>query len=139
MVGEELIGEVDPAAVRLGAADVPEMTDLVRRTEPGPFLPRTVELGDYWGVRHDGALVAMAGERMRVDGWTEISAVCTDPAYRGQGLASRLIRTVAAGIRDRGEVPFLHAVVQNVSAIRLYESMGFTTRRHITFKPTRRA
>ncbi|MGW5735566.1 MULTISPECIES: GNAT family N-acetyltransferase [Streptomyces] len=120
-------------AVRLGAADVPEMLDLVRRTEPGPFLPRTVELGTYLGVRRGGALVAMAGERLHPPGWTEISAVCTDPAHRGEGLATRLILAVAAGIRERGETPFLHTSARNVGAIRLYESLGFTLRRTTRF------
>ncbi|WP_042800617.1 GNAT family N-acetyltransferase, partial [Streptomyces sp. C] len=74
-----------PDAVRLGPADVEEMTALVKLTEPGPFLPRTVELGTYLGIRHEGRLVAMAGERMRPPGWTEISAVCTHPDFRGRG------------------------------------------------------
>ncbi|TDC02029.1 GNAT family N-acetyltransferase [Micromonospora fluostatini] len=126
-----------PEAVRLTAADVPEMLDLVARTRPGPFLPRTVELGTYLGIRRHGALVAMAGERLRPPGWTEISAVCTDPAHRGQGLASRLVRAVAAGIRARGEHPFLHAAASNTAAIRLYESMGFRLRRRPPFRTLR--
>ncbi|MFI5565420.1 GNAT family N-acetyltransferase [Amycolatopsis japonica] len=115
----------DPEAVVLGPDDVPEMLDLVERTKPGPFRKRTIELGTYLGIRRDGELIAMAGERMRPPGWTEISAVCTDPAYRGQGLATRLIRAVAAGIRARGEHPMMHAAATNISAIRLYESIGF--------------
>ncbi|MER5775248.1 GNAT family N-acetyltransferase [Streptomyces sp. NPDC002039] len=131
--GSAVPGEPAPEAVRLGAADVPEMLDLVRLTEPGPFLPRTVELGTYLGIRHEGRLVAMAGERMRPPGWTEISAVCTHPEHRGKGLAARLIRAVAAGIRERGDVPFLHAAAGNVNAIRLYTSMGFVLRREPVF------
>ncbi|HEV2635858.1 MAG TPA: GNAT family N-acetyltransferase [Actinocrinis sp.] len=123
----------DPEAVLLGPQDVPEMLALVDRTAPGPFLPRTIELGRYLGIRRDGALVAMAGERLHPPGWTEISAVCTDPAYRGQGLATRLVRAVAAGIRQRGETPFLHTVASNTNAIRLYESIGFTLRRRSSF------
>ena len=123
----------DAEAVRLGPTDVPEMLDLVARTEPGPFRKRTVELGAYLGIRRDGALAAMAGERMRMPGWTEISAVCTDPAYRGRGLGTRLIRAVAAGIRARGETPMLHAAADNTSAVRLYYSLGFELRRHIEF------
>ena len=133
LTGEGLRVEADPEAVPLTAADVPEMLDLVARTRPGPFLPRTVEMGDYLGIRRDGALVAMAGERMRPPGWTEVSAVCTDPAFRGQGLAARLIRAVGSGIRSRGEVPFLHAALENEGAIRLYESLGFRVRRKLTF------
>ncbi|MFD8801155.1 GNAT family N-acetyltransferase [Streptomyces atroolivaceus] len=123
----------DPEAVLLGPADVPEMLDLVERTRPGPFLPRTVELGTYLGIRRAGALVAMAGERLHPPGWTEISGVCTDGSVRGQGLASRLVKAVAHGIRERGETPFLHAAASNTSAIRLYESLGFTLRRRTSF------
>jgi ribosomal protein S18 acetylase RimI-like enzyme len=123
----------DPEAVVLGPADVPEMIDLVARTRPGPFLERTIALGTYLGIRRGGALVAMAGERMRPPGWTEISAVCTDPAHRGHGLAGRLVRAVAVGIRERGDVPFLHALADNAAGIRLYEHLGFTLRREILF------
>ncbi|WP_210588656.1 GNAT family N-acetyltransferase [Streptomyces sp. GESEQ-35] len=127
----------DPEAVRLGPADVPEMLDLVARTRPGPFLPRTIELGTYLGIRRNGALVAMAGERLRPPGWTEISAVCTDPAVRGEGLATRLILAVAHGIRERGETPFLHTGAGNTGAIRLYESLGFRLRRTTAFLAAR--
>ncbi|GAB2967700.1 GNAT family N-acetyltransferase [Saccharothrix stipae] len=118
----------DAEAVRLGVADVPEMLELVERTQPGPFRPRTVELGTYLGIRRDGALVAMAGERLHPPGWTEISAVCTDPAHRGGGLATRLVLAVTAGIRARGEQALMHASATNTSAIRLYESLGFRLR-----------
>jgi predicted GNAT family acetyltransferase len=110
------------------------MLELVRRTEPGPFFPRTIELGRYLGFRSaDGALIAMAGERLQPTGWTEISAVCTDPAHRGRGLADRLIRAVAAGVRQRGDQPFLHVAGSNVGAVRLYERMGFVIERDIYF------
>lgn len=113
-------------AVRLTHADVPEMMDLVDRTQPGPFRERTIELGTYLGVRDDeGRLIAMAGERLHPPGWTEISAVCTDPLYRGRGLATDLVRALVAGIRSRGEQALLHAAASNTGAIRLYESMGF--------------
>jgi ribosomal protein S18 acetylase RimI-like enzyme len=123
----------DEEAVRLTPADVPEMLDLVERTKPGPFLPRTIEMGTYLGIRREGALVAMAGERMHPPGWTEISAVCTAPEFRGQGLAARLILAVAAGIRERGETPFLHAAAENTGALRLYDKLGFELRRNLTF------
>ncbi|MET8163796.1 GNAT family N-acetyltransferase [Streptomyces sp. NPDC005329] len=126
-----------PEAVRLGPDDVPEILDLVARTRPGPFLRRTVELGAYLGIRHRGRLIAMAGERLRLPGWTEISAVCTDPDQRGQGLATRLIRAVGAGIRERGDTPFLHAAAGNAPAIRLYESLGFAPRRRSTIVSVR--
>ncbi|MER7837062.1 GNAT family N-acetyltransferase [Streptomyces sp. NPDC096040] len=123
-----LRAEPDPEAVRLGAHDVPEMLDLVARTERGPFRKRTVEMGACLGIRHRGRLIAMAGERLRLPGWTEISAVCTDPGHRGRGLATRLVRAVAVGIRERGDTPFLHAAPGNATAIRLYESIGLTER-----------
>ncbi|MPY56357.1 GNAT family N-acetyltransferase [Streptomyces spongiae] len=132
LVDTGLRAEPAPEAVRLGPADVPEILELVARTRPGPFRSRTVELGTYLGIRHRGRLIAMAGERLRLPGWTEISAVCTDPAYRGRGLATRLVRAVAAGIRERGEKPLLHASAANTGAIRLYESIGFTLRRRTT-------
>jgi ribosomal protein S18 acetylase RimI-like enzyme len=137
LVDEGLDDRQDDEAVRLTAADVPEMLALAERTKPGPFLPRTVELGTYLGIRRDGRLVAMAGERLHPPGWTEISAVCTDAAHRGEGLATRLVRAVAYGIRQRGETPFLHASARNTNALRLYESLGFRLRRRATFLATR--
>jgi predicted GNAT family acetyltransferase len=107
------------------------MLALVALTAPGPFAPRTVELGRYIGVRDDGALVAMAGERLHVDGHREISAVCTHPDHRGRGLAEALVRDVVAGVAARGEVPILHVEQKNVTAIRLYERLGFAIRRPI--------
>ncbi|MEV6941872.1 GNAT family N-acetyltransferase [Streptomyces sp. NPDC051172] len=133
LVDTGLRAEPDPEAVRLGAEDVPEILDLVARTQPGPYLPRTVEMGTYLGIRHRGRLIALAGERLHPPGWTEISAVCTDPDHRGRGLATRLVRAVAAGIKERGERPFLHARATNANAIRLYESIGFTLRRRTVF------
>ncbi|GAA3548488.1 GNAT family N-acetyltransferase [Amycolatopsis ultiminotia] len=123
----------DPEVVRLTGADVPEMLDLVARTRPGPFLPRTSVLGTYLGIRRGGALVAMAGERMRPPGWTEVSAVCTDPAFRGHGLAGRLVQAVVTGIRSRGDQPLLHAAASNTDAIRLYEQLGFRLNRTVRF------
>lgn len=137
MTGEEVEGAADPEAVPLGPADVPEMLDLVARTRPGPFLPRTIELGTYLGVRHGGRLVAMAGERLHPPGWTEISAVCTDPEARGQGLGTRLIHAVAHGIRARGDLPFLHTAAGNTNAIRLYEALGFRLRHRTRFRMVR--
>ena len=132
MVGERVTGVDCPEAIPLGAVDVPEMLELVAQTEPGPFLTRTVELGDYLGIRRVGALVAMAGERLRPDGWTEISAVCTRPDHRGQGLASRLVGALIAGIQLRSERVFLHVLSGNTPAIRLYEELGFRVRQTST-------
>ncbi|MFD0633345.1 GNAT family N-acetyltransferase [Catenulispora yoronensis] len=133
LVDESLRAEPDAEAVRLGPSDVPEMLALVEHAKPGPFLTRTVELGTYLGIRREGRLIAMAGERLHPPGWTEISAVCTHADFRGQGLATRLVRAVAHGIRERGETPFLHTGAENVNAIRLYESIGFRLRRTVTF------
>ncbi|MEJ8645171.1 GNAT family N-acetyltransferase [Streptomyces sp. MS1.HAVA.3] len=131
--GRAVRAEAAPEAVVLGRGDVPEMLELVGLTRPGPFLDRTVELGTYLGIRHGGRLVAMAGERMRPAGWSEISAVCTHPDHRGRGLAGRLIRAVAASVRERGDIPFLHAAAENTGAVRLDESMGFALRRRPLF------
>ena len=139
MVDTGMATRPDEDAVRLGPADVPEMLELVGRTRPGPFLNRTVELGSYLGIRRDGALIAMAGERMHPPGYTEISAVCTDPKHQGSGLASRLMRAVAHGIRGRGEIPILHASSTNTTAIRLYERLGFVVRRQFQFVGFERA
>jgi ribosomal protein S18 acetylase RimI-like enzyme len=116
----------DDEAVLLGPDDVPEMLGLVALTDPGPFRSRTIELGTYLGVRRDGELIAMAGTRFALPEHTEISAVCTHPSYQGQGLASRLIRAVAAHITSTGRTPFLHTGGTNTTAIRLYKSLGFT-------------
>ncbi|MFI5619081.1 GNAT family N-acetyltransferase [Streptomyces sp. NPDC051567] len=131
--GRAVRAEAAPGAVRLGPADVPQMLELVDLAKPGPFMDRTVELGTYLGIRHEGRLVAMAGERMRPTGWAEISAVCTHPDHRGRGLAGQLIRAVAAESRARGDHPFLHAAAENTGAVRLYEAMGFTLRRRPFF------
>ncbi len=136
MTGDHLDVTADPEAVPLGLADVPEMLELTARTNPGPFLPRTIEMGTYLGIRRDGRLVAMAGERLHPAGWTEISAVCTDDAWRGKGLAARLILAVGAGIRTRGEIPFLHVLATN-PAIGLYEKLGFRHRRELLFAAAR--
>ncbi len=138
MIGTGLLDAEDPEVVALGDVDVADMLDLIERAQPGPFLDRTIEMGNYIGLRREGALIAMAGERLHPDGWTEISAVCTDHAYRSTGLGTRLVRAVAAGIRARGEEPFLHASATNVNAIRLYQAIGFELRRRVDFTGVRR-
>jgi predicted GNAT family acetyltransferase len=117
--------------VDLGRADAPEMLALATLTRPGPFVARTPELGDFVGVKLGGRLVAMAGERMKPDGFTEVSGVCTDPDHRGRGYAAGLMRLVMARIRARGETPFLHAYAANRGAIGLYETLGFRFRREL--------
>ncbi|MFI7688626.1 GNAT family N-acetyltransferase [Nonomuraea sp. NPDC049655] len=139
--GRQLIwdgGDRVPAApgdvTELGADDVPHMLDLVARTRPGPFWARTREMGAYLGVFDGGKLVAMAGERLRPPGWTEISAVCTAPEARGRGHAGRLVGALVSRIVARGERPFLHVAEANTGAIALYERLGFRTRRTVTFR-----
>jgi ribosomal protein S18 acetylase RimI-like enzyme len=121
----------EAAIVALGVADVPEMLALTSVTQPGPFGPRTIELGHYIGIRRRGVLVAMAGERMRLDGFTEISAVCVEPTYRGQGFAVDLVRSLVSLIAARSEIPFLHVFSSNHAAIALYRRLGFTLRRRM--------
>jgi ribosomal protein S18 acetylase RimI-like enzyme len=133
LVDVELDKSHDRETEVLGPDDVPDILDLVERAKPGPFRPRTIELGTYLGIRRGGELIALAGERMHPQGWTEISAVCTDAAHRGQGLATRLVRAVAAGIVDHGDRAFMHAASSNTNAIRLYESIGFRLRKVTDF------
>lgn len=123
---------VDPAAITLGAEDVAEMLALATLTKPGPFALRTPELGRYIGVREEGILVAMAGERLRLDGYTEVSAVCTRPTHRGRGHASALVWQLVQEIAARNETPFLHVRIDNPGAIKVYEQLGFVTRRELT-------
>ncbi len=130
MVATSVDSELDGEIVRLHVEDVPDMIALVRRAEPGPFEPRTIELGEYFGIRDDdGALIAMAGERMFPSPYREISAVCTDEPHRGKGIAARLTRHLVARIEARGETPMLHASANNTNAIHLYEKLGFTVAR----------
>lgn len=112
----------------LRSSDVPEMLALVELAKPGPFRRNTLLMGEYFGIKLDGKLIAMAGERMKLPGFTEISAVCVHPGFRGRGFARCLTAHVAATIFERGEVPFLHAVALNTPAITLYRELGFEVR-----------
>ncbi|MDQ3511361.1 MAG: GNAT family N-acetyltransferase [Pseudomonadota bacterium] len=116
------------AVAELTEADAPAMRALAQLTEPGPFLQRTHTMGRFIGIRIGGRLAAMAGERMRLPGFTEVSGVCTHPDFRGKGLARRLSSIVANGIQQRAEQAFLHAWTTNEAAIALYESLGFRLR-----------
>jgi ribosomal protein S18 acetylase RimI-like enzyme len=113
------------------AADVAEMVALAYLTKPGQMFERVLELGSYFGVRDGSRLVAVAGERLHITGYTEVSGVCTHPEYRGRGLANRLVSTLVARIVARSETPFLHVKTDNASAERVYEALGFRTRRLI--------
>ncbi len=124
---------------QLGMADVKEMMELVDLTKPGsPFFPGMFELGKYIGVKENGKLVAMAGERVKLDGYTEIALVCTHPEYRRKGYAAALSGVLMKEIIDRGEKPFLHVMTHNVPAIKLYEKLGFKIRTEYTISAYRR-
>jgi len=130
--------EAVPEMIELGAADSPEMIELTALTKPGPFGKRTHELGTYLGIRREGKLAAMAGERMKVPGWTEVSAVCTHPDHTGHGYARVLMLEVMERIRQRGETPFLHVREDNVRAIELYRRLGFRERLRAHFAVLRK-
>jgi ribosomal protein S18 acetylase RimI-like enzyme len=120
---------VEPELIELGTKDSPEMIELTALTKPGPFSTRTHELGTYLGIRRAGKLVAMAGERLKVPGHTEVSAVCTHPEHTGHGYAAILMTEVMQRIRERGETPFLHVRQDNERAIEVYKRLGFRERK----------
>jgi ribosomal protein S18 acetylase RimI-like enzyme len=131
MVCEKIVAPPGLAPEALATRDVAEMLALVDETRPGPFGPRTIEMGGYVGFREGGRLVAMAGERLRPAGHAEVSGVCTHPDVRGRGLAEALVRAVVCGIQARGELPFLHVAQESPSgatARALYERIGFRER-----------
>ncbi|MDE5452048.1 GNAT family N-acetyltransferase [Bradyrhizobium sp. CSA112] len=138
--GEQMIGTpVETPAngvdiVTLGVDDVPAMMELTALTKPGPFSARTHELGTFLGIRVDGQLVAMAGERMKPAEYTEITAVCVHPSHRGRGYGQILLSAISRQIVSRGEIPFLHVFTSNRSAIALYRRQGMEIRRrlHVT-------
>ena len=138
--GEQMIGtpaeSPSPRAEieTLGPADVPAMMALTELTKPGPFNARTHELGTFLGIRADGELVAMAGERMRPENYTEMTAICVHPSHRGRGYAQALMTAVSRQIVARGEIPFLHVLSDNDPAMALYERQGMEIRRrlHVT-------
>lgn len=115
----------------LSDTDLPEIMALVSSTEPGPFGARTIKLGRYVGVYEGGSLIAMAGERMRVPGYVELSAICTAPEARGRGLAAMLVQHLMKIASENGEIPFLHVVESNQPAITLYEKLGFSLRKKL--------
>ncbi|MDT3375714.1 GNAT family N-acetyltransferase [Labrys neptuniae] len=129
MVAETTFPRVEDIRVRqLTLADAPEMLALATATNPGPFTLKALSLGDFWGVRIDGRLAAMAGQRMRQPGYIELSGVCSHADFRGRGLARLLSLFVAGEICAGGDTPYLHAYAGNAVAIRLYESIGFALR-----------
>jgi ribosomal protein S18 acetylase RimI-like enzyme len=133
MVCTNIVKCAGPVASQLEQCDVADMLALTSATEPGPFLPNTVRMGKYIGVRSpDGRLMAMAGQRLSLDGFVEISAVCTDPDFRGKGLARALVVSLAQEIFGQGRIPFLHVKTENTARI-VYEKVGFAIRRAIQF------
>jgi ribosomal protein S18 acetylase RimI-like enzyme len=128
VAGDVGVPSAEPELIDLEASDVPEMLALVSATQPGPFGGRTIEMGRYLGYKVDGRLVAMAGERLRCPGLTEVSAVCTSPDFRGRGLAGALTMAVVQHIRTRGDEAFLHVASTNHNALRLYLALGFVVR-----------
>jgi predicted GNAT family acetyltransferase len=129
----------DPRIVRLTEADAAEMLALAKLTEPGPFTLKAQALGRFFGIRIDGRIAAMAGERMHADGYAELSGVCSHPDFRGRGLARVLSVFVTHQILARGETPFLHAWAGNTAAIRLYETIGYALRSTMNIAAIRRA
>jgi len=117
----------------LGPDDAAEMLALATLTKPGPFRGRTQELGGFVGVKREGRLIAMAGSRLRVEGFTELSGVCVHPDFRGQGLAGALSRVVVERILETGDKAFLHAYAGHEATIRLYRSLGFDVRTRVTY------
>ena len=120
--------EREATVAMLAAPDVDDMLALVELTRPGPFRRRTVELGNFLGIRREGRLLAMAGERMWIGDYREVSAVCTHPDAQGQGLARTLITHVVNRMLQLGQTPFLHVEAGNVTAIALYRALGFAER-----------
>jgi len=129
----------DPRVEPLGEADAQAMLDLAVLTKPGPFTLKALCLGNFWGVKRDGALIAMAGERMQQPGYTELSGLCVHPDSRGAGLGRLLLQFVAAEIFARGDQPYLHAFAANTGAIALYDSIGFKLRSRMSVAAIQRA
>jgi len=132
MIADGPIDSFDhPAIIPLGDADAPEMRALAELTEPGPFASRTHVLGQFWGIREEGRLIAMAGERMRMPGFGEVSAVCVHPDARGRGLGALMTRKAASNLSAQGLRPFLHAYADNMAAIATYRRVGFSLAREV--------
>jgi ribosomal protein S18 acetylase RimI-like enzyme len=123
---------------QLGDADVPAMLELTSLTKPGPFLQHTIDFGNYVGIYQNGELLAMAGERLHVKGYTEVSAVCTHPAHLGKGYASHLMSHACETVIQQGNIPFLHVKQDNTRAIAKYEHLGFSIRSAFYFAVIRR-
>jgi predicted GNAT family acetyltransferase len=142
---EQMVCTTPPEAIQhsyemkeLDSNDIPQMLSLTELTEPGPFRKRTIEFGGYRGIRDSERLVAMTGQRISLTGFTEVSAVCTHPEYRGRGYAIALVSAVSQAIFARGETPFLGVRQDNTAALRLYEKLGFKVRRTLHLAAVKR-
>jgi GNAT superfamily N-acetyltransferase len=118
---------------QLGSGDVPQMLELTALTKPGPFYEKTIEFGKYFGIYSNDQLVAMAGERLKANGYTEISAICTHPNYLGKGYASCLLSHACEHTIREGNIPFLHVRQDNIRAIDVYKKLGFVIRADVYF------
>lgn len=121
----------EPPMLELSPADAPAMLELVAIAQPGPFGRLTPLLGRYLGIRHGDRLVAMGGERLRLPGHVELSAICVHPAMRGKGYAAGLTRALTRLALENDDVPFLHVRPDNVAAVSLYRRLGFEVRREL--------
>ncbi len=139
IAGQPMQAVSDERVHRLTQDDAGEMLALASLTKPGPFTLEALSLGEFWGVKIGGRLAAMAGERMKQPGFTELSGVCSHPDFRGAGLGRLLSLFVAGRIAARGEVPYLHAYASNVAATKLYESIGFRLRSSMNMAVIQRA
>ncbi|WP_343697211.1 GNAT family N-acetyltransferase [Flavobacterium sp.] len=119
--------------IKLTEEHAEELFNLVNLVQPGYFKPKTFLLGSYYGIFNDKKLVSVAGERMKMNAFTEVSAIVTHPDYTGKGYAKQLTSHVVNAVFDEGKTPFLHVVESNLGAIKLYEKLGFATRRKMSF------
>jgi GNAT superfamily N-acetyltransferase len=131
--GSTIEEEASFQPTRLEEQHVPAMMELAALTRPGPFGPRTIEFGHYYGVWEGDRLLAMTGQRLHIQNFTEISAVCTHPDCLGKGYATALVRHQAALILRQGGIPFLHVRADNHRAIAVYERLGFTVQGPMNF------
>jgi ribosomal protein S18 acetylase RimI-like enzyme len=133
LIGPDVFGEPDPETTPLTAEHIDAILELIELTRPGPFNPRTIELGGYIGIWREDRLAAMGGFRLHPGDWIEISAVCTHPDFQRQGLSTRVVKAVAHSVRSQGAVPMLHMAKTNEAARRVYENLGFTVRAEMNF------
>ncbi|MFB3388748.1 GNAT family N-acetyltransferase [Flavobacterium sp. LAR06] len=133
VINEKIQLPIDVEIVKLGRDHNEVLCDLVNLVQPGYFKNKTFLLGDYYGIFKDNQLIAITGERMKMNAFTEVSAIITHPEHTGKGYAKQLITHVVNAIFDQGKIPFLHVAEHNIGAIALYEKLGFTTRRKMSF------